>query len=94
MVDGWRHWLTKYANKESTFHDVATFLTTSEYCANISLAAMLWNVLSLFAYFVSQCLHPSSYPYIWDIFPFQIFCSSKFSANWCATTIYVGMVVE
>ena len=29
---------------------------------------MLWNVLSLFVYFVSQCLHPSTHPYIWWIF--------------------------
>ena len=28
MVDGWRHWLTKYTNKESTFHNIATFHTT------------------------------------------------------------------
>ena len=27
--------------------------------------AMLWNVLSLFVYFVSQCLHLSTHPYIW-----------------------------
>ena len=26
--------------------------------------AMLWNVLSLFVYFVSQCLHSSTRPYI------------------------------
>ena len=25
---GWRHWLTKYTNKESTFHNIATFYTT------------------------------------------------------------------
>ena len=25
---GWRHWLTKYTNKESTFHNIATFHTT------------------------------------------------------------------
>ena len=24
----WRHWLTKYTNKESTFHNIATFHTT------------------------------------------------------------------
>ena len=24
----WRHWLTKYANNESTFHNIATFHTT------------------------------------------------------------------
>ena len=24
-LDGWRHWLTKYINKESTFHNIATF---------------------------------------------------------------------
>ena len=27
-VDGWRHWLTKYTNKENTFHNIATFHTT------------------------------------------------------------------
>ena len=27
-VDGWRHWLTNYTNKESTFHNIATFHTT------------------------------------------------------------------
>ena len=27
-VDRWRHWLTKYTNKESTFHNIATFHTT------------------------------------------------------------------
>ena len=26
--------------------------------------SLLWNVLSLFVYFVSQCLHPSTHPYI------------------------------
>ena len=28
--------------------------------ANSILKSMLWNVLSLFAYFISQCLHPST----------------------------------
>ena len=27
-VDGWRHWLTKYTSKESTFRNTATFHTT------------------------------------------------------------------
>ena len=25
---GWRHWLTKYTDKEGTFHNIATFHTT------------------------------------------------------------------
>ena len=29
MVDEWRHWLTKYTNNESTFHNIATFTQTS-----------------------------------------------------------------
>ena len=28
IMTGWRHWLTKYTNKENTFQDVATFHTT------------------------------------------------------------------
>ena len=27
-VAGWRHWLTKYTNKESKFHNIATFHIT------------------------------------------------------------------
>ena len=26
-MDAWKHWLTMYTNKESTFHNIATFHT-------------------------------------------------------------------
>ena len=36
---GWRHWLTKYTDKESTFHNIATFHTTiSQWHATIFTA--------------------------------------------------------
>ena len=40
---GWRHWLTKYTDKESTFNNIATFHTTSssEYCATYSVSLLL-----------------------------------------------------
>ena len=44
---GWRHWLTKYMDKESTFHNIATLHTTVP------------TQVATLAYFVSQCLHPA-----------------------------------
>ena len=41
-------------------------------CVKLNVG-ILWNVLSLFVYFVSQCLHPSTHPYIFGRFLLEIF---------------------
>ena len=45
---GWRHWLTKYTNKESTFHNIATFRTTyiqvaAHQLTQINIQSLLWK---------------------------------------------------
>ena len=64
---GWRHWLTKYTNKESKFHNIICYIShnhlyihlrSSEYyCANQQCCEMCSPCLC--TYFVCQCLHPA-----------------------------------
>ena len=58
---GRRHWLTKYKDKESTFHNIVTFHITATY-VGMRLCEMLWNVVSLSDGVLCQPVPPSIQP--------------------------------
>ena len=51
---------------------------------------MLWNVLSLFVYFVSQRLHPSIHPSLHLV---EIFLNFLFLVMWCCTCTHGWCII-
>ena len=81
----------------ATFHSVeaigGTIINIHGYLCRdgcVKCSNMLWNVLSLFVYFVSQCLHTFSHPYIWQISFRNLFKFLKLEAQLCAYAL-VGL---